>query len=141
MLNKLVLLSVITFSSAAVAQDSVPDLRGTWVVQAEGMRIDPTDGSVAAVGAESVFVIDSQEGNRISGYEVDQKSTTDASSPAKTDEVIAGVFGPDKIAYMVDENGFRDCWVQSPERMHCVYRHIQSNRTVVALDVWTKQPE
>ncbi|WP_421726011.1 hypothetical protein [Bauldia sp.] len=141
MLSKLVLLSTIVVSGAAVAEDSVPDLRGTWVVIGEGMRIDTADKTSIPLDTESTVVIDWQEGSRISGYEVDQKSVNDAPDPAMADEVIAGVFGPDNIVYMTDENGFRDCWIESAETMRCVYRHALADRTVVSFGVWTKQPQ
>ena len=126
----------------AVAAESVPDLTGTWTVtfEAVGFRKPAENGQPShyARSIDSSFSIDWQDGHRGAGHEIDEKSST--AHPLVTGEQIAGVIGWDGATLqMVDDNGFHDCRILSPESMRCVYRHVLPERSDIALSAWTKQ--
>jgi hypothetical protein len=126
-------------SLAASAQDGIPDLTGTWTIVADGMAFAiPKAGDPETVHAESEFVIDHQDGFKISGSETTQNMS--GTVPVSEKEQFAGVIGVDnKTVSMIDENGFRDCDIVSSDKMECIYRHVASSRGVVTRNTWVKQ--
>ncbi len=133
--------SVITTSGAVFAQDALPDLKGTWTIKSQGLLIKHQDRSIEPTHHESVCVVDWQEGASFSGHEIEQDFIID-SGPTVNDEKFIGAIAPDgKMALIVDENGFRDCWITSAEAMTCIYRHIQPDRNVANRDEWVRQPD
>ena len=125
----------------ATADDGIPDLKGRWSIVADGMAFAiPVAEGPAPVHAESEFVIDRQDGFRISGTEVTQNLS--GAEPVSEKEQFAGVIGVDnKTVSMVDENGFRDCDIVTPSRMECIYRHVATTRAVVTRNTWTKHSD
>lgn len=140
-IKSVLLISVTTTSGAVFAQDALPDLKGTWNIDSEGQQIVHQERSVAPSQHKSVYVIDWQEGARFAGREIEQDFGTD-SGRTISDERFIGAIAPDgKTAHIVDENGFRDCWIASQAEMTCIYRHIQPDRNVANVDQWVKQSE
>jgi hypothetical protein len=128
--------------TSAFAQDAVPDLKGTWTVtfEAVGFRKPAADGTPThyARTIEGSFSIDWQDGARVAGREIEQTSSSER--PLVQGEQIAGVIGWDNATlHLVDDNGFHDCRIQSPDRMECTYRHVLPERSDAARSVWTKQ--
>jgi hypothetical protein len=139
-LEGLAVLMIIGLPLAAAAQDGVPNLVGRWTIHAEGMAIRAEgNGPAEPVAVDSVFVIDKQDGFRISGKETSQRPA-DGPELFSHEEHFAGVISADnKTVSMVDENGFRDCDIISPDRMECIYRHVASPNAVVTRNLWTRQ--
>lgn len=125
---------------AASAQD-VPDLRGTWSLENRAIQLDKQDsGKQPWVGrVTATFEIAWQEGNLFYGHEVSQDPDPDGTI-ISSEERIAGAINADNgMAFLVDDNGFRDCWIISPDEMNCVYRHADAKNSVVSWNVWTRQ--
>lgn len=135
------MIAVAELPLAAAAQDTAPDLVGRWNVEAAGLVFDiPEKGAPRAVTSQSVYDIETQATFRFSGREVSQ--TIQGSVAASDKEQFAGLLSSDnKSASIVDENGFRDCRILSPEHLECVYKHIESHRSVITRQIWTKEKE
>ena len=136
------LLVAIAAPLPALADDAVPDLTGTWSIEFEavGFRKPAENGQPShyARTIQSQFSIDWQDGHRLAGHEIDEKSSTEHA--LVEGEQIVGVIGwDDATVAMVDDNGFHDCTIVSPDRMLCTYRHILPERSDIARSVWTKQ--
>lgn len=140
-LSCLIVVSAISIPGAVLAQD-MPDLKGTWSVESQSLRIDkPGTDNPWVGGITADYVVEWQEGNRFYGREADQTST-EGGDLVNTNERIMGIIAPDgKLVFITDENGFRDCWLNDPNTMHCLYRHIQDDQNVLAWNVWTRNPQ
>jgi hypothetical protein len=135
-------LAALGSESPAFAQSGIPDLRGRWTVQYEavGFRKPVTTASPThyARMVEVTYLVDWQDGGRIAGREVNQK--TSGTHAAVEGEPLVGVIGPDNATLlMVDENGSYDCRIRSAEILDCVYRHILPERSDIARGTWAKQ--
>ncbi len=136
-------LSCLLLSCAvASAETDPPDMRGLWKVELSVVGHAP-DGD--RQGADRYFTdefemevrIDWQDGRRFGGAEVVNGSAENME--VELDEFYSGVVSVDGAqVYMVDDNGFDTCTLISPERMECVYRHVEPRHSVVSSNVWTK---
>jgi len=126
---------------AALAADDIPDLKGKWTIDSEGMAFAiPVGTGAEDVEVASVFVIDHQDGFKISGKESSQSAT--GTMIASDEEQFAGVIGFDnKTVSMVDHNGFRNCAILSDSKMECIYRHVAVDRAVITRNTWTRQDD
>lgn len=129
-------------SAPVLAEGAAPDLKGTWNVafEAVGFRKPAEDGKPThyARSVAASFSIDWQDGVRIAGREIQQISSPEHA--LVQGEQIVGVIGWDNATlHVVDDNGFHDCRIVSPDSMQCIYRHVLTERSDIARSVWTKQ--
>jgi hypothetical protein len=134
-------IGILLAASAALADDTVPDLKGTWQIDAKGMAFAiPETSGPEAVEVASVFVVDHQDGFRFSGKE--DSHVASGMTPVSDEELFAGVIGIDgKTVSMVDHNGFRNCVILSEDKMECIYRHVAVDRAVITRNTWTRQKD
>ncbi|MEM0906975.1 MAG: hypothetical protein AAGJ94_06405 [Pseudomonadota bacterium] len=128
--------------TVSAAQTAPPDLRGLWKVSLSVVGHKPAGD---AAGADRHFMeefeidvrIDWQDGHRFGGAELVQGGGDQHT--IIPDELYSGAISPDgSKVHMVDDNGFDTCTLISPERLECVYRHIEPRHSVVGNSVWSK---
>jgi hypothetical protein len=119
-----------TIASAALAQNAVPDLRGTWKGESESIILGPGNPHhhISTPPAEPrlestafTLTIDKQDGRRFSGT---------FSSAFGTEKVIA-VISRSGAIYMVDDDGYSVVDLLAPNRMEICYM-MQSPVTRIA---------
>ncbi len=130
---------VVFLSIAVVSGADIPDLKGSWVVQASGVAIEKPGDSPppvlhsAKLGYHEVdflLVIDRQEGFRFSGHRESKRKK----------EVVAGVIGYDhKSLYMVDKDGTILGNLVSPDRIEAVYLHIDPRQSLASREIMTRK--
>jgi len=135
----IVMLVALTTTTAAGAQTSVPDLRGTWKGKSESIIFGAGNPHHHAAGAPATprlnsvdftLVVDQQDGRRFSG----------TFSSARGEEPIIAVISRGGSIYMVDDDGYNVATMLAPDRMEVCYL-MQSPRTRVAsCTELTKQP-
>jgi hypothetical protein len=134
--------AVAVTSGVAAAQSDVPDLTGTWQIDATAVghpNGETEQGATTRLLFEGTFefVVDWQDGPRFSGIDVVEE--VDASLAPRPNEQFSGVISPDNtMAYIVDNNGTFDCTIVSPDRLECIYRHIEPEASIVAINIWTR---
>lgn len=142
MLRAIVFASLVTMTLAGptLSADEFPDVTGRWISQAEVMVIDLSNDEPPREAAPTVvFEIDWQDGARFSGIEISHTNADEGALPL-IQERVAGVIGPDNdTAVMIDENGSRQCRIESRDRMICVYTHLDERRAVVSRGTWTRE--
>ena len=119
------------------AKPDIPNLVGTWTVQAEGAYVgkggEPGAWTHFREGANSFtaeFIVTKQQGRVFYG--------TFSSSHAT--EELAGVIGWDnKSFYSVDQDGFTDGTIVNSNRINCIYRHVGDKDSVVAAAILTRK--
>jgi hypothetical protein len=130
-------------SASALADETFPDLTGTWERQSDAVghknALGEGEAATRFVGhVEAALVIDWQDGARFTGREMDEKGTEDYG--ALSGEQYSGVIGFDNVSvYMVDENGFTDCRLVSADVMECIYRHITPEASIAGRLTLTRQ--
>lgn len=134
-------LALVAMAGAVRADDDIPDLKGTWTIDAQGMAFAlPIGEGPQDVEVASEFVIDYQNGFRFSGRESAQAGT--GTVLHSDEEQFAGVIGFDnKTVSMVDHNGYRNCEIVSSDTLECIYRHVAVDRAVVTRNTWTRQKD
>jgi hypothetical protein len=123
---------------AASAQNATPNLTGRWSIEVEAIQIDRGHNGTASPLEWTLEVdVTWQEGARFSGQEIRGEDKTSAQT--LTDEHFGGVIETGgRSIHMVDENGMRDCRIVSIDKLVCSYRHIESHRTIVAVETWKR---
>ncbi len=123
-------------SIPAAAQDSFPNLLGTWKGDSESIVVSGGNahhpGKSAGPRMSSVpftLVIDKQDGRRISG--------TFAS--AKHKEIVIAVISRNGAIYMVDDDGYSIGTMLSPTRLELCYLKRASSGSVASCTEMTKQ--
>ncbi|WP_121064980.1 hypothetical protein [Chachezhania antarctica] len=134
--------SLLAPSTAAIAQDSAPDLTGRWSFTAEAVGFsfdaDGESGEIVYRTLENIIEFDQQDGRRISGKEIHEKASAGPETPPL--ERVAGVIDTeDATVYMVDENGFRTCRIVDTDTMSCVYQHVLGHRADVSIATWKRE--
>ena len=133
----LTLLILVLATTVCSAENTIPDLVGTWSVKSEAAVLakgeDPGEwthhkDSHSQLSAE--ITIFKQQGRIF--------YATFTSRMAK--ENMAGVIGWDnKTLYLVDMDGFTDATLVSKDKITCIYRHVGPKDSVVAAGVWTRR--
>jgi hypothetical protein len=128
-------------SSGAVAAD-VPDMTGTWLLKAEGVKLQKNQG-------EATHNVDHFAAETMS-YAVDFTVTVEAQdgvtffgkkASAIAEEEIAGVIDFDNTqVWMIDFDGTTTCILTSPDEMTCVYQEINAENSNLNRQRWTRQP-
>jgi hypothetical protein len=128
-------------SSGAVAAD-VPDVTGTWLMKAEGVKLQKDQGEAAhnvdhfaaetaSYAVDFTVTVETQDGVTFFGRK----------ASAKAVEEIAGVIDFDNTrVWMIDFDGTTTCTLTSPDEMSCVYYEINSENSNLNRQLWTRQP-
>jgi hypothetical protein len=119
------------------ADSAIPNVVGTWTVQAEGgvLLKDSASaskthhtGEFSSITAEAV--VTKQKGRVFHGVFKSAKAT----------EKFIGVIGMDnKSVYYADEDGTMEGKLVSKNRMNVVYRHVTTSNTVVGVGTWIRK--
>lgn len=119
------------------AEPAIPNLVGTWTVNAEGAVLlkgaasgpkTHHSGEFSTLTAEAV--VTQQQGRVLHGT---------FKSPKATENFIA-VIGPDnKSLYFADEDGTLEGKIVSKDKMEIIYCHVTASDTVIAVGTWTRK--
>jgi hypothetical protein len=134
----IVTLAALTAATSAVADATIPDLRGTWKGESETIILGSGNshhdaGSPAEPRLNSVaftMTIDKQDGRRISGT---------FSSPRASEKVIAVISRTGAI-YMADDDGYNIGAMLAPNRMELCYLKQSPASRISSCTELTKQP-
>lgn len=123
-------LMLIFGTGVCFAEPEIPNLVGTWTVQAEGTVLPKSSvpwelthykGDFSAISAD--IVVSQQQGRIFHG----------TFKSLKAIENIIGVIGWDnKSIYIVDQDGFIDGVIVNNDKISYIYRHVSPNDSVVA---------
>jgi hypothetical protein len=131
-----ILVSAGTFSPL-LAAPAIPNLVGTWTVEGKGAVLCKVEASRCKThhhgdfsDLKAVAQITRQEGRVFHGVFKSKYAT----------EKFVGTLGHDNgTLYMVDEDGFTDGRIVSPNQIQVVYRHTSDLDSVVDIGVWTRR--
>jgi hypothetical protein len=136
-LGWLVMLATIS-AAPALAQDTPPDVRGTWKGDSESIVLGrgnphhagPKVSKPRLSSIQFTMTIDMQDGRRFSGRFASPKSS----------EPIIAVISHTGTIYMVDDDGWTSGTMLAPDKMElCYMARIGADR-VASCTVMTKQP-
>jgi hypothetical protein len=126
----------LVLAAPAVAQNAVPDLRGTWKGNSESVVSGGANPHHPAQAAEAQFgsvpftlSVDKQEGRRISG----------TFSSAQTSDQVLAVIGRDGSIYMADDDGYTVGTILAPDRIELCYLRSTPEAKVASCTELTKQ--
>jgi hypothetical protein len=130
------LVSAGTFS-AALAAPIIPNLVGTWTVEGKGAVLCKVEASRCKThhhgdfsDLNAVAQITKQQGRVFHGVFKSKYAS----------EKFVGTLGHDDASlYMVDEDGFTDGKIISPNLIQVVYRHTTDLDSVVDIGTWTRR--
>jgi hypothetical protein len=119
------------------ADSDIPNLVGTWTVQAEGAVIlkgaahgakTHHRGEFSTLKAE--WVVTKQQGRVLHGI---------FKSPRATEKFVAVIALDNKSLYQADEDGFMEGQISSKNKINVIYRHSSATDTVVVVGTWTRK--
>jgi hypothetical protein len=129
---------VVLFGMGICSADSdIPNLVGTWSVQAEGaVLLKGADhgakthhrGEFSTLKAE--WVVTKQQGRVLHGI---------FKSPRATEKFVAVIALDNKSLYQADEDGFMEGQISNNDQINIIYRHSGSTDTVVAVGTCTRK--
>jgi hypothetical protein len=133
------IITLATFlATPALAQSTIPDLRGTWKGDSES--IIAGTGNKHHTGAAQdapeqrsmsfTLVIDKQDGRRVSG----------TFSSARTSQSLIGVLSRTGTLLMVDKEGYTFGTLLAPDRLELCYLQAASDGRVASCTELKKQP-
>jgi hypothetical protein len=136
MAGVMTLVSVGTFSAASAAP-VIPNMIGTWTVEGKGAVLCKVEASRCKThhhgdfsDLNAVAQITKQQGRVFHGVFTSKYAT----------EKFVGTLGHDNASlYMVDEDGFTDGKIISPNLIQVVYRHTSDLDSVVDIGTWTRR--
>ncbi|PKN83866.1 MAG: hypothetical protein CVU51_11545 [Deltaproteobacteria bacterium HGW-Deltaproteobacteria-1] len=132
--------SLLAFLLGAVicfADSGIPNLIGTWAVQAEGGVVlkgavhgakTHHRGEFSTLKAE--WVVTKQQGRVLRGT---------FKSPRATEKFVAVIAQDNKSLYQADEDGFLEGQIINKDTINIIYRHSTSADTVVAVGTLTRK--
>ena len=119
------------------AETGIPNLVGTWAIEAEGGVITRNEvvgpkthhsGDFSKITAE--LVVTKQQGRVFHGTFGSKKGS----------KALVGVIGMDnKTIFSSDEDGFAEGKIVNKNKINCIYRHSTAHDSVVAVSVWTRK--
>jgi hypothetical protein len=130
---------VTLLATPALAQSTVPDLRGTWKGDSESIIAGTGNKHHAAAAAQDTpelrsmsftLVIDKQDGRRVSGV----------FSSARTSQALIGVLSRTGTLLMVDKDGYTFGTLLAPDRLELCYLQTTSDGRVASCTELKKQP-
>jgi hypothetical protein len=119
------------------AGSAIPNMVGTWTVQAEGgvllkgSALGPKThhtGEFSTLTAEAV--VTKQQGRVLHGI---------FKSPKATENFIAVISLDNKSIYYADEDGMMDGKIINKDKMEIIYRHVTPADTVVGVGTWIRK--
>ena len=131
------LLVLLLGTGVCLADSGIPNLVGTWIVNAEGGVIAKGDapgakthhsGEFSTLTAEAV--VTKQQGRVLHGI---------FKSPKATENFVAVIGTDNKSFYYVDEDGFIDGKIISKDKLDVVYRHVTPTDSVIGVGTWTRK--
>jgi hypothetical protein len=132
-----ILLVVLFGLGICFADSGIPNLVGTWTVQAEGAVLLKSgaaraethhSGDFSTLKAEAVVA--KQQGRVLHGT---------FKSPRATEKFIAVIAADNKSFYYADEDGFMEGQINNKDKINLIYRHSSPTDTVVAVGTWTRK--
>ena len=133
----IILLGVFFGMGICFADSGIPNLVGTWTVQAEGavlLKSGATraethhSGDFSTLKAEAV--VTKQQGRALHGT---------FKSARATEKFVAVIAMDNKSFYLADEDGFMEGQIRSKDKINIIYRHSSPTDTVVAVGTWTRK--
>jgi len=123
--------------SAALAAPVTPNLIGTWTVEGKGAVLCKVEASRCKThhhgdfsDLNAVVQITKQQDRVFHGVFKSKYAT----------ERFVGTLGHDNVTmYIVDEDGFSDGKIISPNLIQVVYRHTSDLDSVVDIGTWTRR--
>ena len=131
------LLAFLLGTGICFAKSGIPNLVGTWTVQAEGAVILKSDshgakthhrGEFSTLKAE--WVVTKQQGRVLHGI---------FKSLQATEKFVAVIAVDNKSLYEADEDGFMEGQISSKDTINIIYRHSTAADTVVAVGTLTRK--
>lgn len=125
-------------SGAPAADPEIPNLVGTWIVEAEGGVLTrdtkPREnihhrGEFSTLKGEAV--IDQQQGRIFHGT---------FTSPRDRESFIGGITMDNKRIIFADEDGMLEGEIRSADRIEVTYRHVTPTDTVIGVGTFTRKP-
>jgi hypothetical protein len=125
-------------ATPALAQSTIPDLRGTWKGESESIIAGTGNEHHAATSqsgpelrsAAFTLVIDKQDGRRVAG----------TFSSARASEPIMGVLSRTGTLLMVDTDGYTFGTLLAPDQLELCYLQISSSGRVASCTELKKKP-
>ena len=131
------LLAFLLGTAICFADSGIPNLLGTWTVQAEGGVLlkgaahgvkTHHRGEFSTINAE--VVVTKQQGRVLRGTFTSQRAT---------EKFVAVIAEDNKSFYVADEDGFMEGQISNKDKINVIYRHSTSADTVVAVGTWTRK--
>lgn len=132
-----ILLALLSGAGVCSAGSAIPDLVGTWIVEAEGALLlagkDPAPkvhhaGEFSMLTAEAV--VTKQQGRVLHGI---------FKSPKATENFVAVIGMDGRSFYFADEDGTLQGTIVSEDKIEVVYHHVSRTETVIAVGTWTRK--
>ncbi|MBK5966265.1 hypothetical protein CCR95_19785 [Thiocystis minor] len=124
-------------SGLCAADSGIPNLVGTWAVEAEGgvLARGPDirenthhRGEFSTLKAEAV--VNKQQGRVLHGV---------FTSPRGSEKFIAVIGLDNKTVAFADEDGLLDGEIVNDDRLNVIYRHVTATDTVVGVGAWIRK--
>ena len=132
-----IVLTVVFGMGICFADSDIPNLVGTWTVQAEGGVIlkGATHGAKTHHRGEfstlkAELIVTKQQGRVLRGI---------FKSPRASEKFVAVIAMDNKSVYLADEDGFMEGQISSKDKVNIIYRHSGSADTVVAVGTLTRK--
>jgi len=123
--------------TVCMADSTIPDLVGTWIVKTEGGVLIKGNEPGPKTHHRDAFstltaeaVITKQQGRIMHGT---------FKSPKATENFIAAIGLDNKTLYYADEDGFLEGKIIDKDTIEVVYRHVTSADTVIGVGVFTRK--
>ena len=132
-----ILLAFLLGTAICFAESGIPNLVGTWTVQAEGGVIlkgavhgakTHHRGEFSTLKAE--WIVTKQQGRVLHGI---------FKSPRASEKFVAVIAVDNKSLYEADEDGFLEGQIISNNKINIIYRHSTAADSVVAVGTLTRK--
>jgi hypothetical protein len=131
------LLAFLLGTAICFADSGIPNLVGTWTVQAEGGVLlkgaahgakTHRRGEFSTLKAEAV--VTKQQGRVLYGI---------FKSPRAAEKFVAVIAEDNKSFYYADEDGFMEGQISNKDTINIIYRHVTAKDTVIGVGTWTRK--
>jgi len=132
-----VVLAVLLTMGICFADSGIPNLVGTWSVQAEGGVVlkgakhgakTHHRGDFSAIKGEAV--VTKQQGRVLHGT---------FKTPKATEKFVAVIALDNSGFFFADEDGFIEGQIVNNDQINVIYRHSSSRDTVIAVGTWVRK--
>ena len=138
-LTGLIIAGSLALSSAVLAQEAYPDLRGSWVGPGQSVTLGQTDQWPAGEPGAPVFrqgswtvILDQQEGSLVSGTQ----GLTDGD---RRDPLLGVIRGDRATILMVDDDGTFTAVLTGPDAMEMCRTEVTDHSQLVGCRQLTRQ--